>query len=57
MQRLEVSGAVRPLYGPFGVKGLSKIFTIFVEIQIFNQPAVPSPTAQGTHRQWNTDIT
>ena len=22
MQRLEVSGAVRPLYGPLGVKGL-----------------------------------
>ena len=26
MQRLEVSGAVRPLYGPLGVKGLNLLF-------------------------------
>ena len=25
MQRLEVSGAVRPLYGPLGVKGLTNL--------------------------------
>jgi len=29
MQRLEVSGAVRPLYGSLGVKGLNKIITLF----------------------------
>ena len=28
MQRLEVSGAVRPLYGSLGVKGLKFIFKI-----------------------------
>jgi hypothetical protein len=27
MQRLKVSGAVRPLYGPLGVKGLRYIST------------------------------
>ena len=26
MQRLEVSGAVRPLYGSLGVKGLTEFF-------------------------------
>ena len=31
MQRLEVSGAVRPLYGSLGVKGLNKYFNIWWE--------------------------
>ena len=34
MQRLVVNGAVRPLYGSLGVKGLSySIISIYVQIQ------------------------
>jgi len=33
MQRLEVSGAVRPLYGSFGVKGL--IYKTSGELNMF----------------------
>jgi len=33
MQRLEVSGAVRPLQGPLGVKGLIVIYSIIRHIE------------------------
>ena len=32
MQRLEVSGAVRPIYGSLGVKGLSMICIFRIEV-------------------------
>ena len=35
MQRLEVSGAVRPLYGSLGVKGLAISVTPNVKARIF----------------------
>ena len=39
MQRLEVSGAVRPIYGSLGVKRLTKIFiycqSLFLTIEKF----------------------
>jgi len=38
MQRLEVSGAVRPLYGSLGVKGLNKTMALF------NTPTAPQLT-------------
>ena len=37
MQRLEVSGTVRPLYGSLGVKGLSNEFQNFSWIRHRNQ--------------------
>jgi hypothetical protein len=36
MQRIEVSGAVRPLYGSLGVKGLNCKLKYFKEL--FNHP-------------------
>ena len=36
MQRLEVSGAVRPLYGSLGVKGLTAEFNPHLECNMEN---------------------
>jgi len=38
MQRLEVSGAVRPLYGSLGVKGLANKMHYFVLTYFNNKP-------------------
>jgi len=35
MQRLEISGAVRPIYGSLGVKGLRK-YSRFVNTELYN---------------------
>jgi len=42
MQRLEVSGAVRPLYGSLGVKGLT--LYVYVKARIHGSKYVLRPT-------------
>ena len=38
MQRLDVSGAVRPLYWSLGVKGLSDLLAMFLHGGTFRAP-------------------
>jgi hypothetical protein len=55
MQRLEVSGAVRPIYGSFGIKGLR--FPDFMTtaqdggevVSLTHQPPLLPGNAPGTH--------
>ena len=43
MQRLEVSGAVRPIYGSLGVKRLNRFYASFIQLSL---PLIPSHTQQ-----------
>ena len=50
MQRLEVSGAVQPLYGSLGVKGLSVIrWCVYYTSTLFGQTVRPSSGSQQIH--------
>ena len=42
MQRLEVSGAVRPIYGKLGVKRLTRKICYHISFSILNEGAVVS---------------
>jgi len=37
MQRLEVSGAVRPIYGSLGVKRLIYLITVYFNVLVINK--------------------
>ena len=61
MQRLEVSGAVRPLYGSLGVKGLMKdefslhIFEKYLITKFHKNPSTGSRVVTCGQTDKNTD--
>ena len=54
MQRLEVSGAVRPLYGSLGVKGLKYLGACNLSPIAFH--AVRKALSFSVNRKWSTTI-
>ena len=53
MERLKVSGAVRPLYGSLGVKGLMEVFTATGKLKkfFFRQLDMLDVCVRGSHKR------
>ena len=57
MQRLEVSGAVRPLYGSLGVKRMTaRGQSIGISIGMLPQTLIMSITVQKTSKYYTTEF-